>query len=174
MLKQIITFHGRFSFIHDLSNGRFSIVIRAYDFFMRCSHWSSEYFSQLLGVAIRCHSDQDHVCKEPQVDSGRKMLKRDFCSLLCFSLVVGTTESNEALWDHLDEELPSFAQGTTNMLTNLWTLSDHLRMPWIVISWMWSLVAWASHHPRRCGFFGSETVPVVQWLGICGRCWKGF
>ena len=75
----------------------FPLSFVAYGFFMGCNHWSSEYFSQLLGVAIRCHSDQDHVCKEPQVDSGRKMLKRDSCSLLCFFLVVGTTESNETL-----------------------------------------------------------------------------
>ena len=85
--KKTPFFHGRFIFIHDLSNGRFSIVIRlSVGFFPWDAVIGTEENTSppAVGyVAIRCHSDQDHVCKEPQVDSGRKMLKRDWEAPFC-------------------------------------------------------------------------------------------
>ena len=176
----------------EKKNHHFSWEIQLHSWFVQwsffhCHSWRTGFFrtdavtglqrilrEQLLGAPPSGAILTKIMCVR-SLRSIQKMLKRDLEAPFCgFSLVVGTAESNETLYYHLDEELPTFAQGTTNMLTNLWTLSDHLRMPWIVISWMWSLVAWASHHPRRCGVFRVWNAQVVQWLGLCGRCWKGF
>lgn len=160
--KKIITFHGRFSFIHDLSNGPFSIVIRGVRFFKYgCSHWSEENTSRpaVGGPAIRCHSDQDHVCKEPQVDSkdAQTRLGRSF---LWFFFGGCTTESNETLWYHLDN-----CQHLRKEQQTCWQISEHFWTIWgCHESWYHECDLW--WHERRTTqegveFFGSET---VRWF----------